>query len=261
MAESEEQKLRGKLIYCDNFDRNFIDESNWIANYLPHWTTPELAIPHHHFEDGHLVLRLDADQSPWCPDHDGGVKCSSIQTGHFSGPLGAVNGQLRFNKNLRVVTELPSSQLYVPKHGYFEVRAKAKIASNNMVAFWMMGFEELPDDSGEITVMEIFGRNCTASTTTFGYGIKQAADPRLQTEYHEDVLPFDVADWHVYGAEWNATGVTHFLDGEPLRHIKMAPQYPLQLMLGIYELPNDPQPIEKQTATFTIDYVKGYAPA
>lgn len=259
--QSDKKIERGKLVFCDNFDRNVIDESKWISRYLPHWTSPELATPHYHFESGNLVLRLDVDQAPWCPEHDGGVKGSSIQTGHFSGPRGAANGQLRFNKNLRVVTELPSSQLYMPLHGYFEVRAKATIASNNTVAFWMMGFEEHPDNSGEITVMEIFGRNCTASTTTFGYGVKQAPDPRLQTEYHEDVLPFDVSDWHIYGAAWDVAGVTHFLDGKPFRHIDKAPPYPLQLMLGIYELPNDPNPSEKQTATFTIDYVKGYAPA
>ena len=249
------------MVFYDDFDRGVIDESKWLPKYLPHWTTPELAKPRYHFEDGHLVLRLDTDQTPWCPEHDGEVKCSSIQTGHFSGPQGAADGQLRFNKNLRVVTELPPAKIYIPLHGFFEVRAKANIASNNMVAFWMMGFEEHPDDSGEITVMEIFGRNCTGSTTTFGYGVKQATDPRLPTEYHEDVLPIDVSDWHVYAVEWNASGVTHFLDGKPLRHIKQTPQYPLQFMLGIYELPNDPRPNENRTATFTVDYVKGSASA
>ena len=252
---------RGELVFFDDFSNGSIDEGKWIAKYLPHWTTPELAQPRCHFEDGHLVLRLDTDQMPWCPEHDGGVKCSSIQTGHFSGPLGGPEGQLRFNKSLRVVTALPTVRKYVPLHGYFEVRAKAKIASNNMVAFWMMGFEEHPDDSGEITIMEIFGRNCSPSSTTFGHGVKQAADSRLPTEYHEDALPFNVADWHVYGAEWTASGVTHFLDGKPLCHISHAPQYPLQFMLGIYELPNDPRPAKIQTATFTVDYVKGYAPA
>ena len=253
--------MKGELVFHDDFDRGQIDEARWVAKYLPHWTTAERARPHCHFEDGHLVLRIDPDQEPWCPAHDGGVKCSSIQTGHFSGPLGSANGQLRFNKDLRVVTALPSAKHHVPVYGYFEIRARASIASNNMVSFWMMGFEEHPDDSGEITVMEIFGRNNTAMTTTLGYGVKQATDARLATQYHEDILPFSASDWHVYGAEWNASGVTHFLDGKLLRHIKQVPHYPLQLMLGIYELPNDPRPVERRAATFTVDYVRGYGPA
>jgi len=251
--------MKGELVFSDDFDRGHIDGAKWLPQYLPHWTSPELAKPHYHFEDGHLVLQIDPDQKPWCPEHDGGVKCSSIQTGHFSGPLGSANGQLRFNGNLRVVTELPSKKLYTPVYGTFEIRAKASLTSNTMASFWMMGFEEQPEDSGEITVMEIFGRNNTSSTTTLGTGVKQGTDTSLATEYHEDKLPFDVSDWHVYAAEWNTSGVTHFLDGKPLRHIRHVPHYPLQFMLGIYELPGDPKPEETRTATFTIDYVKGYA--
>ncbi len=250
-----------RVAFFDTFSDDKIDETKWLPQYLPHWTTPGLAKPRYHFEEGNLILRLDVDQDAWCPEHDGDVKCSSIQTGHFSGGLGTARGQLRFSKNLRVQTALPKSELFLPLHGYFEVRAKAKIASNNMVAFWMMGFEELPENSGEITVMEIFGKNCTAQATRFGHGVKQATDPRLLTEYHDDLLNFDVADWHTYGVEWTKSGTDHFIDGNHLCHINHAPQYPLQFMLGIYELPNEPKPHVKQTATFTIDYVKAYSPS
>ncbi|MEO9167782.1 MAG: glycoside hydrolase family 16 protein [Aestuariivirga sp.] len=251
--------MRGKLLFEDNFKSGKLVGDKWLQLYLPHWTSAELARPRFRFEDGKLVLLIDSDQQPWCPEHDGEVKCSSIQTGHYAGPIGSADGQLRFNPALRVKTALPSSQLFVPLHGYFEVRARASLNSNNMVAFWMLGFENIRENSGEITVMEIFGRNCTNEGTRFGHGVKHLNDQRLQTEYHEDMLPFKVDDWHVYAAEWSAHGVTHYLDDKPLRHIAMAPQYPLQFMLGIYELPNEPQPAVIQPATFTIGYVRGYS--
>jgi hypothetical protein len=166
------------LEFADDFKGGDLDPGRWLAAYLPHWSAPERTRPRYTVSDGVLVLRIDPDQGPWCPEYDGAVKVSSIQTGQFSGPVGSAVGQHRFREGLIVQHAQPEARLYVPQYGYFELRAKADIAVNNLVALFMIGFEETPEDSGEITIMEIFGRNVSPEGTRLGHGIKRINDPR-----------------------------------------------------------------------------------
>jgi hypothetical protein len=64
----------------------------------------------------------------------------------------------------------------------------------------------------------------------------------------------------VYAAEWTPDGVTFFVDGSRRKRVDQSPAYPMQLMLGIYELPapdGDEQPTSFPKA-FVVDYVRGY---
>ncbi len=249
------------IAFIDRFDGHGLDTSKWLPIYMPHWSSLPRSRPRYDFKDNNLVLRIDHDQEPWCPEFDGAVIVSSIQTGQFSGPLGSGIGQHRFKPGLVVREEQPEERLYTPLYGAFELRAKADISENNLVALFLIGFEDEPDASGEITVMEIFGRNVSAEGTRLGHGIKAINDPRLTTDFHEDLLPFDVADWHVYAAEWSPSGVSFFLDGRLLRHVPQSPAYPMQVLLNIYQLPSEKQIKRETPATLTIDYFIGYAPA
>jgi hypothetical protein len=47
-------------------------------------------------------LQIAAEQQPWCPEFDGGIKASSVQTGLFAGPVGSRAGQLQFHPDLVV---------------------------------------------------------------------------------------------------------------------------------------------------------------
>lgn len=246
------------LEFADEFGGSGLDEMKWLAAYLPHWSERQRTRPRYAVRDGSLVLRIDPDQEPWCPEYDGAVKVSSIQTGQFSGPVGSPLGQHRFRNGLVVREAQPESRLYVPRYGYFELRAKADISPNNLVALFMIGFEDEPRNSGEITIMEIFGRNATAGGTRLGHGIKPINDPRLSMEFFDDVLPFDVADWHVYAAEWSPDGVDFYLDGKHLHRVRQSPNYAMQFLLNIYELPGIDAPKRTTPATFTVDCFRGY---
>lgn len=92
-------------------------------------------------------------------------------------------------------------RLYLPHHGAIEMRARADLGSIGMAALWLIGWEDRPEDSGEITVMEVFGRSITAQGAQLGHGIKAITDPRLGTDFADPLVPFDVADWHNYAAE------------------------------------------------------------
>lgn len=247
-----------RLEFHDEFDGAVLDESKWLPCYLPQWSSRAAAAARYRLGDGALTLLIAPDQQPWCPEFDGAVKCSSLQTGVFAGPPGSRIGQHRFHDRLVVREAQETARFYVPQYGYFELRARARLGDNHLAALWMIGFEDDPDHSGEITIMEIFGRNVTPAGTRLGHGIKRVNDPRLTQDFHEDLLPFDPADWHVYAAEWSPGGVAFHLDDRELRTIAQSPAYPMQLMLDVYELPGADAGF---LPSFTVDYFRAYQPA
>ena len=61
-----------------------------------------------------LRLLIEADHEPWCPELDGEVRVSSLQTGAFAAPLGSEVGQHRFDPAARVREEQEDVRLYTP---------------------------------------------------------------------------------------------------------------------------------------------------
>jgi beta-glucanase (GH16 family) len=128
------------------------------------------------------------------------------------------------------------------------------IHPGQLAALWMIGFEDQPERSGEITIMEIFGDAIDGTGAELGHGIKAINDPLLSTDFSAPRLAFSPAEFHVYAAEWDAAGVSFFLDGSLLRRVAQSPAYPMQFMLNVYELtPGDaPLPVMQ------VDWFRGY---
>jgi hypothetical protein len=100
-----------RLEFEDTFAGPELDRSRWLPHYLAHWSSRERAAARYELGDGGLRLRIDPDQGPWCPEWDGGVRVSSLQTGQFSGPLGSAVGQHRFNPEAVVREEQEPARL------------------------------------------------------------------------------------------------------------------------------------------------------
>lgn len=254
------------LEFHDKFDEPRIDTSKWLPCYLPHWSSREQSAPRYVFEDSSLVLQITKDQQAWCPEFDGEVRCSSIQTGTFSGEVGSKLGQHRFSDALVVREAQPNVQLYTPQYGYFEIRAKGLKSSGNHVSLWMIGYEDAPERSGEIALFELLGTKTSATESSVRYGVHPWGDPNITDEFYEDTFQMDTSRFHVYALEWTPDHIDFFIDNVKIRTIHQSPKYPMQFMLSIYELPfegawtgnvnpNDPYP-----KTFTVDYVRGYQP-
>lgn len=251
---------RSVLIFHDEFKSGPLNTNHWIPYYLPQWSSRLQSAPVYSFENECLCLHISKDLQPWCPEFNGEVKCSSLQTGVFSGEKGSVFGQHHFTSNLRVREYQPAEKKFVPLYGYFEIRAKALITTSNVVSLWMIGFEEIPEQSAEICVVEIKGENVQTGTATIGYGVRQFQDPDLKDCFFEDEFKIDVSEFHVYAAEWRPGYVDFFIDHQHIRRIEQSPNYPMQLMLGIYEVPVEVKD-EKDKAypkTFVVDYVKAW---
>ena len=78
--------MRFELEFEDTFDGEALDRGRWLPYYLPHWSSRDHARARYELRGGTLRLRIEADQEPWCPEFDGDVRVSSLQTGAFAGP-------------------------------------------------------------------------------------------------------------------------------------------------------------------------------
>jgi hypothetical protein len=83
---------------------------------------------------GFLRLLIEEDQEPWCPELDGEIRVSSLQTGLFAGPVGSTIGQHRFHPEAVVREAQESRRLYTPPYGRIELRARATDDPRSMVA-------------------------------------------------------------------------------------------------------------------------------
>jgi hypothetical protein len=247
-----------RLELAEDFAGPELDRSRWLTSYLPHWSSRSQSVARYSFADGGLVLRVDADQRPWCAEFDGTNRTSTLQTAVFAGPLGSGVGQSRFRDDLVVREEQPAERLYLMHHGYVELRARATADPDAMVALWMIGYEDVPERSGEICVCEIFGREVTPGSAAVGMGVHPFGDPALADEFEKVRVELDVTEFHVYGALWTPGSVEFFVDGRPVKTVDQAPDYPLQLMLGIFDFPSEDADPDAYPKEFAVDYVRVY---
>jgi Glycosyl hydrolases family 16 len=181
----------------------------------------------------------------------------------FAGPVGSTVGQHRFLPGLVVRQQQRNARLYTPQYGRFELRAKATDDPRCMVALWMIGYEDQPDRSAEICICEIFGRNVSADGLGVGMGLHPFGDPAIRDEFSVEILDLDPGAFHVYAAEWTPGQVAFFVDDRPVKTVAQSPSYPMQLMLGIYEFPDDGQasrPARPYPKQFVVDAVRGWRP-
>jgi hypothetical protein len=247
-----------ELEFEDRFEGEALDPTRWLPYYLPHWSSRGQAAARYALGEGVLRLLIEHDQEPWCPELDGEIRVSSLQTGAFSGQLGSPIGQHRFHRDAVVREEQENVLLYGPRYGRIELRAKASADPATMVALWLIGYEDEPDHSGELCVCEIFGRDVADDHVGVGMGIHPFGDPKLRDDFSRKMVDIEAREFHVYAAEWEPGGSAFSVDGEVLKTVEQAPDYPLQLMLGIYEFPTDderdPADYPKE---FVVDYVRG----
>ena len=252
---------RYELEFEDTFDADELDGSRWLPYYLPQWSSRERSAARYEVGDGQLRLLIEADQQPWCPELDGQVRVSSLQTGGFAGPVGSRVGQHGFAPEAVVREEQENVKLYTPLYGRIEMRARVNDDPRCMAALWMIGYEDEPERSAEICVCEIFGRDVGAESAKVGMGVHPFGDPRITDEFAAETVPIDAREFHVYAVEWTPGGVEFYVNGEHIKTLGQSPSYPMQLMLNLYEFPADPgdepaaRPYPKE---FVVDYVRGH---
>ena len=254
-----------RLEFHDEFAGGALDTRKWLPVYLPQWSSRARSAPRYALRDGTLALQITYEQAPWCPEFDGTNRCSSLQTGVFAGPLGSTIGQHHFNPACAVREEQAPARTYTPQYGYFELRARGPRDPRCLFALWMIGFEDAPERSGEIAIMEIKGTNMAPGSARVGHGLHPWGDPQLSDDFAETELPIDATQFHIYAAEWAPDRVDFYVDNWLFRTVRQSPRYPMQFMLDIYELPVGAEEEARRAPAaypkeFEIDYFRAYQP-
>ncbi len=216
----------------ERFATGELDPAIWLPYYLPHWATRAGSAATWGIGPDGLVLRIPAEQPLWAPDqHREPLRVSCIQSGER-------DGQQPFLAMQQVREPQPTFWGYTPLYGHVEVRMRMRLSPRSMAAFWMSGLEEVPAESGEICVAEIFGEALDASpSAAVGVGIKKFLDPRLDADFTTVRMRMDVGQFHTYAVDWAPGSLVFTIDGVEVRRLAQSPGYPVQLMIGVFDFP------------------------
>jgi Glycosyl hydrolases family 16 len=243
------------------FDGDELDLDVWFPYYLPHWSSRATSAATYQLSDGGLRLSIPADQPRWCPDdHPEPLRVSCIQSGSLAGPLGSTVGQQPFRPGLVVREEQPTFFGYTPHFGHVEIRMRGVVTARSMFAFWLSGIEDEPEHSGEICVAEIFGDAIGDRTAAVGMGVHSFRDPSLHEDFSADLQDVDVTEFHTYGVDWTPEGAVFAIDGREVRVSDQSPDYPLQLMIGVFDFPAKATEHDTQGAVpeMLVSHVRGW---
>lgn len=208
----------------------------WTAHYLPHWTTPDRSAAWFDLGSDGLRLRIDADQPDWRPE-DAPLRVSNLQTGTFSGATGSTRGIHPHRPDGLVVrTPQPLHLGWAPSAGRVDVTVSASVDPGCMTAAWLVGTEHLREGhAGEICLFEIDADAITPTATVARSGVKAHHDPGLLTDMAEVTVPVDAARPHTWTVIWGDGEVILGCEGIELRRLTPAPDYPLVLLLDLFE--------------------------
>lgn len=118
----------------------------------------------------------------------------------------------------------------------------------------MIGVEEQPHQSAEICLFELKGWNVAQEKATIGYGVHPFGDGKIKDEFYEQEFSINVKEWNIYALQWEKDKIVFYINGEKIKVINQSPDYPVQIMLDLYDLENK----KNESNTFEIDYVKVY---
>jgi len=260
LVRAYDRSVTSRIDLDEHFTGDTLDPDVWFPYYLPHWSSRSKSAATYSVRDGELHLSIPDDQPLWCADlHEEPLRVSCIQSGSFAGVLGNTTGQQPFREGLEVREEQPTIWGYTPCYGQVEVRMRGVVTPRSMFAFWMSGIEDRPERSGEICVAEVFGEAVRDGSVDIGIGLHRFRDPALVEEFSTEPLGIDVARFHTYGVDWRPESLAFTLDGEVVRRIEQSPDYPMQLMIGVFDFPAraDTDEVEVPVPELVVSHVRG----
>jgi hypothetical protein len=223
----------------ERFTGSDLDQQIWCTSYLPHWSSRAESAATYEVSDGELRLSIPPEQGLWCGDlHKDPLRVSCIQSGNRSGPVGSADGPQPFVPGLVVAEEQPTMWGYTPMYGEVEIRMRGEVTTRSMFAFWLSGIEDQPERCGEICVAEIFGDAIDGSTAYVGIGLHEFRDPSLHEDFSAEPFELDPSQFHTYAVDWRPDVLEFRIDGALVRRIGQAPDYPVQVHVGVFDFPD-----------------------
>ena len=249
-------------VFEDDFDGPDLDRAVWLPHYLPAWSSRAATAATYEVRDSCLRLSIPPEQGLWLAgEHQPPLRVSGIQSGNFSGPVGSTVGQQPWRPGAVVREEQEPFQGWTPSSGRLEMRARAVVGPRSMVAWWMVGLEDVPERCAEICVFEIFGDAVDPGVSAaVGMGLHAFRDPGTPEDFAAPRLPIDVADFHSYAVHWTPDRVEFHVDGEPVRSCPRPPAYPMQMMVAVFDFPDRSTGDDADDVPeLVVDHLRGYA--
>jgi beta-glucanase (GH16 family) len=130
-----------------------------------------------------------------------------------------------------------------------------------MVAWWMVGLEDVPERCAEICVFEVFGDAVVPGrSAAVGVGLHPFRDPAVAEDFEAVPLPIDVAEFHTYAVDWRPDRAEFLVDGAVVRRCAAPPAYPMQMMVAVFDFPDrSTGGDEDAVPSLVVDHVRGYA--
>lgn len=218
-----------------------LDPEVWTSGYLPAWSSRAAAAATYATDANGLTLSISPDQSLWCADlHPTPLRVSGIHSANRSGPVGSPDAPQPFRDGMVVREQQPTMMGFVPHFGSVAVTCSAQLTSRSMFSAWMVGLEDRPDRCGEICLVEVFGNTVRDGRAAIGQGIHPFRDPALREDFSAPLQEIDVSQSHMYQIGWEPGRVTFSVDGTVTRTADQAPNYPMMLILGLFDFPDQP---------------------
>ena len=206
--------------------------------YLAHWSSRAKSAATWSIQDSELHLTIPPGQPLWCADlHEEPLRVSCIQSASFSGPAGSPMGPQPFRDGLLVQEAQPTLWGYTPSKATSRYGCEPGIDAASMFAFWLAGIEDRPERCGEICVAEVFGSSVHGGFAEVGMGIHRFRDPSLREAFSTLRLELDTTTDHDYAVDWFERGAIFSVDGRQVHRVGQSPDYPMQLMLGVFDFP------------------------
>ena len=160
----------------------------------------------------------------------------------FSGPVGSTIGQQPFRDGAVVREAQPAQWGWTPHYG----RARGARADGPQPALDGRGVDGRAGGRAgraarEICIFEVFGDALDAEggpTAAVGMGVHPFRDPAITDEFAAPRLAIDVGEPHVYAADWRPGRVDFLVDGEHVKTVDQAPDYPMQMMVAVFDFPD-----------------------
>jgi hypothetical protein len=222
----------------ERFDGETLDLSVWLPHYLPMWSSRAATAASYRLEGCGLVLDVPVDHPLWLPEDHSPLRVSGIQSGNRSGPVGSTDGQQQVYDGQVVREQQAELRGHLQYGGELTVRCRMTISPRSMAALWLCGFEEVPEQSGEICVVEVFGKDVVhGESAEVGIGLKQIRDPGLAQDFAAPRLAIDVSEPHDYSVRWDGHEAVFGVDGQEVRRCADPPTYALQVMVAVFDFP------------------------
>lgn len=242
-----------KLVYNDEFNEKDLDLSKWSPYYLRNWVDNDnRTLADYYFEDGSFVLRCTEDMPSWSSQNNNvKVRALTSYETNFLHKFGEVGSGAVFNR------DIPTFDGYATKYGYFEIRAKLPDTKDGShFAWWMIGTEDdmnatavldsekekiqmaghFSNQTGEIDIIETYLAPLKQMKSW-----RPVIHPNGTTDYEKRdwveafTIPGDPSqEYHIYGFEWDDTGLKFYVDGQLAGTSKNTPNYRMMTFLSTY---------------------------